>query len=58
MRRRITIQENFELIMECRNSGLTDYQWGKQRGLSPSTYNLGKFRWPRNKNEFKAIIWK
>ena len=21
-------------------------------------YNLGKFRWPRNKNEVKAITWK
>lgn len=35
MRKRITIQEKFELIMECRNSGLSDYQWCKQRGLSP-----------------------
>ena len=26
MRKRITIQEKFELIMECRNSGLSDYQ--------------------------------
>lgn len=38
MRKRITIQEKLELIMECRNSGLSDYQWCKQRGLSPSTF--------------------
>ena len=38
MRKRITIQEKFELIMECRNSGLSDYQWCKQHGLSPSTF--------------------
>ena len=38
MRKRITIQEKFELIMECRNSGLSDYQWCKQRGLSLSTF--------------------
>ena len=38
MKKRITIQEKFELIMECRNSGLSDYQWCKQRGLSPSTF--------------------
>lgn len=38
MRKRITIQEKFELIIECRNSGLSDYQWCKQRGLSPSTF--------------------
>jgi len=38
MRSRYSIQEKFDMIMNCRNSGLSDYQWCKQHGVSPSTF--------------------
>lgn len=38
MKSKYSIQEKFELIMECRNSGLSDYQWCKKNGVSPSTF--------------------
>lgn len=31
-------QEQYQLIMECRSSGLTDYQWCKQNGIRPGTF--------------------
>lgn len=37
----LTPEERFHLIMECRNSGLTDYQWCKQKGISTNTL----YRW-------------
>ena len=30
--------ELFELITECRNSGLSDYQWCKEHGIKNSTF--------------------
>lgn len=34
----LTPQDRFDLIMECRNSGLSDYQWLKEQGISRSTF--------------------
>ena len=44
--RNLTPQDRFDLIMECRNSGLTDYQWLKENGISRSTfyYWISQFR--------------
>ena len=36
--RNLTPQDRFDLIMECRSSGLTDYQWLKENGISRSTF--------------------
>ena len=35
---RKTADEQYALIMECRSSGLTDYQWLKENGISRSTF--------------------
>lgn len=42
----LTPEERFNLILECRNSGLTDYQWCKQKGISTNTLYrwINKFR--------------
>lgn len=37
----LTPEERFDLILECRNSGLTDYQQCKQKGISTNTL----YRW-------------
>ena len=44
--RNLTPDERFDLVMECRRSGLTDHQWLKEHGIAPSTfYNwISKFR--------------
>ena len=44
--RNLTPQDRFDLIMECRSSGLTDYQWLKENGISRSTfyYWISQFR--------------
>lgn len=44
--RNLTPQDRFDLIMECRSSGLTDYQWLKEHGISRSTfyYWISQFR--------------
>lgn len=38
MRSRYTKQQKFDLIMECRSSGLSDYQWCKANHISSSTF--------------------
>lgn len=37
----LTPEERFDLILECRNSGLTDYQQCKQKGISTNAL----YRW-------------
>ena len=35
--------DQFKLIMECRRSGLSDYQWCQNQGINPGTfYNWGQ----------------
>ncbi len=36
--KRKSINEKLQLIMECRNSGLSDYQWCKRNNINPSTF--------------------
>lgn len=42
----LTPDERFELVMECRRSGLTDHQWLEEHGISKSTfyYWISQFR--------------
>ena len=35
---RISADEQFRLIMECRASGLTDYEWCLQNDIKPGTF--------------------
>ncbi len=36
--KRVPTDEQFRLIMECRQSGLSDYQWCKVNDINPSTF--------------------
>ncbi len=42
----LTDEQRFELVMECRTSGLPDYQWCREHDIKPSTfYNwISRFR--------------
>lgn len=33
-----TKQQKIDMIMQCRNSGLSDYQWCKKNGISSSSF--------------------
>ena len=35
---RVPADQQFQLIMECRNSGLSDYQWCMEHGIHPETF--------------------
>ena len=35
---RVPADQQFQLIRECRNSGLSDYQWCKEHGIHPGTF--------------------
>ena len=36
--RHLTQEERYELVLECRRSGLTDYQWLEEHGIRKSTF--------------------
>jgi transposase-like protein len=36
--KRIPADEQFRLIMECRQSGLSDYQWCQMQDINPATF--------------------
>lgn len=36
---RRSAQEQYRLIMECRSSGMTDYQWCEANGIKPGTFH-------------------
>ena len=38
MSKRVCKDDQILLIMECRKSGLADYQWCKQNGIYPSNF--------------------
>lgn len=44
--RNLTPDERYELVLECRRSGLTDHQWLQEHGISKSTfyYWISQFR--------------
>ena len=31
-------EEQYQLILECRSSGLSDYQWCPEHGINPGTF--------------------
>ena len=35
---RVPAQRQYELIMECRSSGMSDAQWCLQQGINPGTF--------------------
>lgn len=35
---RHTPDEQYQLILECRSSGLSDYQWCTEHGINPGTF--------------------
>ena len=35
---RVPADKQYQLIMECRGSGLTDFQWCKEHGIRPGTF--------------------
>ena len=36
--KRVPFEEQLKLIMECRRSGLSDYQWCREHGINPATF--------------------
>lgn len=38
MRKHVCKADQVKLIMECRQSGLSDYQWCEQNGINPSNF--------------------
>ena len=41
--KRIPVEEQYRLIMECRQSGLTDHQWCVEHDIKPGTF----YNWVR-----------
>lgn len=35
---RVPADQQYQLIMKCRASGLSDYQWCKEHGIHPGTF--------------------
>jgi len=44
--RNLTPEEQYDLIIKCRTSGLTDHQWLEEKGISQSTFYswISKFK--------------
>jgi transposase-like protein len=42
--RHLSQEERYELILECRRSGLSDYQWLEEHGIRKSTF----YKWIRD----------
>ena len=38
MNKRVCKKDQIKLIMECRQSGLTDYQWCEKNGIHSGTF--------------------
>lgn len=38
MNKRVCKDDQIKLIMKCRQSGLSDYQWCEQNGIHPGTF--------------------
>ncbi|MEG0692216.1 MAG: hypothetical protein RR444_03950 [Oscillospiraceae bacterium] len=56
--RTLTREQRFELVLECRNSGLSEFQWCNEQGIKLGTfYNwISRFRkdgYPSPQHEFK-----
>ena len=62
--KRRTEQEQYEIIMECRQSGLSDHQWCLEHDINPGTFynwvrrfrkQACEFPEPAGKDRFQAI---
>ena len=62
--KRRTEQEQYEIIMECRQSGLSDHQWCLEHDINPGTFynwvrrfrkQACEFPTPAGKDRFQAI---
>lgn len=48
--------EKLQLIVECRNSGLSDYQWCKRNDINPSTFYNWISRLQKQGNEILEAL--
>ena len=56
--KRIPVEEQYRLIMECRQSGLTDHQWCVEHDIKPGTfYKLGKKTASERLCGFAGVNW-
>ena len=62
--KRCTEQEQYDMIMECRQSGLSDHQWCLEHDINPGTFynwvrrfrkQACEFPAPAGKDRFQAI---
>ena len=54
--KRIPAEEQYRLIMECRQSGLTDHQWCVEHDIKPGTfYDYSAVRIPSIRTMIPAI---
>ena len=49
--KRIPVEEQYRLIMECRQSGLTDHQWCVEHDIKPGTF----YNWV--KDCVRKVVW-
>ena len=52
--RRYTEQEQYEIIMKCRQSGLSDHQWCLENDINPGTFYNWVSRFRKKACEFPA----
>ena len=50
--KRIPAEEQYRLIMECRQSGLTDHQWCVEHDIKPGTF----YNWVKRLRQ-KKVVW-
>ncbi len=48
--KRRTEQEQYEIIMECRQSGLSDHQWCLEHDINPGIFITGDHSRPVNRS--------
>ncbi len=55
--KRIPAEEQYRLIMECRQSGLTDHQWCVEHDIKPGTF----YNWVKRLRQkgcgFAGVNW-
>ena len=49
---RISAQEQYQLIMQCRQSGLSDHQWCLEHDIHPGTF----YNWVRRLRQNPALV--
>lgn len=56
--KRRTKQEQYEIIMECRQSGLSDHQWCLEHDINPETFYNWVRRFRKQACEFPELAEK